>query len=146
MKARLRVLAAVCVLAALLIAQAQERAPAPPLRLAIAGLVHGHVTGFLRAAQARADVQIVGVFEPDVALQRKYADRYGLAGAVLFTDLAAMLDRTKPDAIASFTNTYDHPLVVEAAAPRHIAVMMEKPLAVSNAHAQRIRRAADRGG
>jgi len=145
MRRLFRTLTAVCVLAALLPAHAQEGA-AVPLRLAIAGLVHGHVTGFLRAAQARPDVHIVGVFEPDVTLQRKYAQRYGLADAALFTDLAAMLDRTKPDAIASFTNTYDHPLVVEAAAPRHIDVMMEKPLAVSNAHAQRIRRAADRGG
>ena len=108
--------------------------------------MHGHVTGFLRAAQARQDVQIVGVFDPDTTLQRKYAQRYGLADALLFTDLATMLDRTKPEAIASFTNTFDHPAIVEAAAPRGIDVMMEKPLAVSNAHAQRIRRAADRGG
>ena len=137
-------LAAACILAALFPVHAQQT-PAP-LRLAIAGLVHGHVTGFLRAAQARKDVQIVGVFDPDTTLQRKYAQRYGLADAVLFTDLAAMLDRAKPEAVAAFTNTYDHPVVVEAAASRGIDVMMEKPLAVSNAHAQRIRRAADRGG
>jgi predicted dehydrogenase len=52
-------------------------------------------------------------------------------------------DKVKPEAVASFTNTLDHPAVVEAAAARHIHVMMEKPLAVSNAHAQRIRRAAE---
>ena len=40
--------------------QAQEP---PPLRLAIAGLVHGHVSGFLRGAQGRKDVEIVGVFD-----------------------------------------------------------------------------------
>ena len=57
-----------------------------------------------------------------------------------------MLDRTKPEAVASFTNTLDHPAIVEAAASRHIDVMMEKPLAISNADAQRIKRAADRGG
>src|SRR5712692_9992441 len=34
----------------------------PPLKLAVAGLVHGHVSGFLRAAEGRTDVQIVGVF------------------------------------------------------------------------------------
>jgi predicted dehydrogenase len=135
-----------CILGALLPAHAQQpAAPPAPLRLAIAGLVHGHVTGFLKAAQARKDVQIVGVFEPDKALLQKYAERYKLADAVLFTDLAAMLDRAKPEAVASFTNTYDHPAIVEAAASRGIDVMMEKPLAVSNAHAQRIRRAADRG-
>jgi hypothetical protein len=69
---RFRTLAAACVLAALVPAGAQEPAPAP-LRLAIAGLVHGHVTGFLHAAQARTAVRIVGVFEPDETLRRKYA-------------------------------------------------------------------------
>ena len=128
-----------------LLAAAARQGP-PPLRLAIAGLVHGHVSGFLRAAQARSDVQIVGVYEPDAALLKKYAQRYNLPDAVVFTDLAAMLDRAKPEALASFTNTYDHPVVVEAAAARHLSVMMEKPLAVSNAHAQRIRRAASQGG
>jgi predicted dehydrogenase len=124
-------------------ARAQET---PPLRLAIAGLVHGHVSGFLRSALSRSDVQIVGVFDPDQALLRSYAERMKLPEGTTFSDLAAMLDRTKPEAVASFTNTFDHPAVVEAAAARRIHVMMEKPLAVSNAHAQRIRAAAERGG
>ena len=119
--------------------------PAAPMRLAIAGLVHGHVSGFLRAAQARGDVEIVGVFDADATLLKKYAAQFKLPESVLFGDLAAMLDRTKPEAVASFTNTLDHPLVVEAAASRHVHVMMEKPLAVSNAHAERIRRAAESG-
>ena len=59
----------------------------PPLRLAIAGLVHGHVSGFLRGAQGRKDVEIVGVFDPDAALLRKYGATYKLPDGVLFTDL-----------------------------------------------------------
>ncbi len=55
-------------------ARSFEQEP-PPLRLALAGLVHGHVSGFLRAAQGRKDVVIVGVFEPDTALLRTYATR-----------------------------------------------------------------------
>src|SRR6185436_4419668 len=117
-----------------------------PLRLAIAGLVHGHVSGFLRGAQGRTDVQIVGIYDPDAALLKQYGDRYKIAESARFTDLTALLDRTKPEAVASFANTFDHPAIVEAAASRHIHVMMEKPLAVSNADAQRIKRAADRGG
>ena len=116
-----------------------------PLRLAIAGLVHGHVSSFLRAAQGRSDVEIVGVFDPDAALLKKYAAQHKLGDSVLFTDLASMLDRAKPEAVASFTNTSDHPAIVEAAASRRVHVMMEKPLAVSNADAQRIRRAAEKG-
>jgi predicted dehydrogenase len=117
-----------------------------PLRLAIVGLVHGHVSGFLRAALTRQDVRIVGVFDPDSNLVRSYTDRFKLGNDVGFTSVDAMLDATKPDAVAAFTNTYDHAATVEMAARRHIPVMMEKPLAVSNEHAQRIRRAAESGG
>ena len=138
--------ATVCVLviSAMSVVGSAPRAQAP-LRLAIAGLVHGHVSGFLRAAQGRTDVEIVGVFDPDAALLKKYAERHKLGDSVLFTDLASMLDRVKPEAVASFTNTFDHPAIVEAAASRRVHVMMEKPLAVSNADAQRIRRAAEKG-
>jgi predicted dehydrogenase len=128
------------------LAATASAAPDPPLRLAIAGLVHGHVDGFLRAAKNRTDVQIVGAFDPDQALQRKYAQKYGLAESIFFTDLAAMLDRTKPEAVASFTSTFDHPAVVEACSSRRIHVMMEKPLAVSMEHARRIQSASERGG
>lgn len=136
-------LTAGCVAAAVTGIHAQE---APPLRLAIAGLVHGHVSGFLRSTEGRQDVQIVGVFDPDAALLAQYGQRFELDRSALFTDLEQMLDRTKPEAVASFSSTSDHPAIVEAAAVRRLHVMMEKPLAVSNADAQRIRRAAERGG
>jgi predicted dehydrogenase len=118
----------------------------PPMRLAIAGLVHGHVDAFVRLVQKRSDVQIVGVFERDAALLRRDGDAFRIPENVRFTDLGTMIDRTHPEAIASFTNTREHPAIVEAAAPRHVHVMMEKPLAVSNEDAQRIRRAAESGG
>lgn len=117
-----------------------------PLRLAIAGLVHGHVDGFLQAAAKRSDVQIAGVFDPDTALQRHYAERYGLAESVFFTNLGAMLDRAKPEAVALFTSTFDHAIMVEACAKRHIHVMMEKPLAVNMEQARAMERAAHSGG
>jgi len=126
--------------------QSTDATAAKPLRLAIAGLVHGHVDGFLRAVHNRSDVQIVAVFEPDTALQHKYAQKYALADALLFSDLGGMLDRAKPEAVATFTSTYDHAMVVEACASRHIHVMMEKPLAVSTEHAHTIQRAAKGGG
>jgi predicted dehydrogenase len=143
MRAWFRAVLVAAVVAILPTVTAQER---PPLRLAIAGLVHGHVSGFLRAAQGRTDVQIVGVFEPDATLLRSYAERYKIPDAALFTDFGSMIDKIKPEAVASFTNTRDHPSIVEAAAKQHIHVMMEKPLAVSNADAKRIRQAADAGG
>ncbi len=117
-----------------------------PVRVAIAGLVHGHVDGFFRLVKTHGNVEIVGVFDPDSKLQQSYGKRYGLDSSLFFTDLGAMLDKTKPEAVATFTSTFDHPVVVEACAARRIPVMMEKPLAVSMEHAHAIQRAATRRG
>jgi len=127
-------------------AQPADASDAKPLRVAIAGLAHGHVSGFLRAARNRKDIQIVGVFDPDASLGARYAKDNGFAADILFTDLGAMLDRIKPEAVATFTNTYDHAMVVEACAARHIPVMMEKPLAANLAQAHAIQKAAQRSG
>jgi predicted dehydrogenase len=118
----------------------------PPMRIAIAGLVHGHVDGFLRLAQKRADIEIVGVFEPREELRKQYSQKFSIPEARFFADLGAMLDKTKPDAVTTFTNTYDHPMIVEACASRHLTVMMEKPMAVSNEHARRIQAAVKQSG
>jgi predicted dehydrogenase len=115
-----------------------------PLHVAIAGLVHGHVDGFIRLVEKHAEVQIVGVFEPNEELRKEYAAKYKMPANLFFSDLSSMLEQTKPQAVATFTNTFDHPMVVEACAPRHIPVMMEKPLAISNEHARRIQSAAKR--
>jgi predicted dehydrogenase len=145
---RTTVLAVIAVLGLSLVPQAQAPAPATPtpLRLVIAGLVHGHVDGFLRGAVARNDVTIAGVYDPDPALRKKYADKYHLDPAIFSDDLGALLDRARPEAVASFTSTADHPMVVETAAPKHLTVMMEKPLAVSTTDAERIRKAAQANG
>lgn len=120
---------------------------AQPLRVAIAGLNHGHVSGFLRSAQARqADITIVAVWDPEPALLDKYAKSNHFAPAQLYTDLAKMLDAVKPEAVATFTDTFTHLRVVEACAPRHIPVMMEKPLAVSTAQARAMEQLAKRYG
>ena len=103
-------------------------------------------TGFFAAAQKRPDVQLVGIFDPDKALQHQYAQQYKFADSLFFTDLGVMLDQTKPEAVAAFSSTLDHPIIVEAAAKRHIDVMMEKPLAVSVAQADAIQSAARQGG
>ncbi|HLJ49780.1 MAG TPA: Gfo/Idh/MocA family oxidoreductase [Bryobacteraceae bacterium] len=118
----------------------------PHMRIAIAGLVHGHVAGFLNAVRDHPNVEIVGIFEPDTELQARYRQQYAFVGSIFFTDLGKMLAQVKPDAVATFTSTYHHPMVVEACAMRHTPVMMEKPLAVSMEHARAIRKAADRGG
>ncbi|MDP8242703.1 MAG: Gfo/Idh/MocA family oxidoreductase [Candidatus Hinthialibacter antarcticus] len=117
-----------------------------PLRLAIVGLVHGHVGGFLRQAVEDKAIELVGVFDPTQALREQYAGRYGFDSKHLFGNLDAMLDRAKPEAVALMTSTFDHTEVVEKCAARGVHVMMEKPLAVNIEHGARIERAAKRNG
>lgn len=103
----------------------------PPLRVAVVGLVHGHVSGFLQANRKRADIEIVGIAEPDRELSARIAKRYNLATELVFADTEEMLKKTKPQAVLTYTNTFDHRRVVELCAKLGIHVMMEKPLAVS---------------
>jgi predicted dehydrogenase len=127
------------------LAQTPSPAAPKPFRVAIAGLVHGHVDGFISAIKAQDPVQLVGIYEPDTALARSYAERFGLERGMFFTNLATMLDKTSPEAVSIFTSTRDHPAVVAVCASHHVHVMMEKPLAVDMTGARAIRAAATRG-
>jgi glucose-fructose oxidoreductase len=113
-----------------------------PLRVAIAGLVHGHVSGFLQTNLHRPDIDLVGIAEPNRALAAKYAAKYHINSALLFTSLEEMLQKTHPQAVLAYTSTYDHRQVVEICARHGVAVMMEKPLSASLADALAIQQAA----
>lgn len=116
-----------------------------PLRLAIAGVSHGHIGRILRLVKENPQVELVGIFEADPALHAVIARRHGLARSLFHDNLDAMLEAVRPEGVAAFGTTFDHAAVVESAARRGIHVMMEKPLAVSMDHARRIRDAAARG-
>jgi predicted dehydrogenase len=119
---------------------------APPVRLAIYGLVHDHVGGMLPSLAGRSDVQLVGVVEPDKKLAALYADKYHLDPKLFFTTLDALRATTKVQAVATFTSTLDHRRVVEMCAPLGIDVMMEKPFALNMDDARAMEAAAAKGG
>ena len=108
-----------------------------PVRLAVAGITHGHVPWIL-GRKEKGDVVLVGVYEKDVALSRKYAAQFGLDTALFYTDLNRMLQVVKPEAVVAFGSTYEHLSVVEACAPKGIHVMVEKPLATTLAQAKKM--------
>ena len=116
-----------------------------PLRVGIAGLVHGHVGGFLQQNQHRADIQIVGVAEADTKLASFYESKFSLPHDIFFASVDEMIEKTKPQAVLVYTNTFDHRSVVEACARHGVPVMMEKPLAVSLDDARAMQAAAQRG-
>jgi predicted dehydrogenase len=132
-----------CALLAALHLDAQT-APAP-VRVAICGLVHTHVAGFLPGALKSPDLQLVGIVEPDRELCAAYAKRFGLSTNLFHASLAELLAKTNVQAVATFTSTFDHKRVVEECAVRGLDVMMEKPLAVNMEHARAIADAAKKG-
>lgn len=113
-----------------------------PVKLGIAGLSHSHVVPLLRNLD-RTDIQVVGIAESDQQLVDRYAERFGFDKSLVYASLDEMLEKTKPEGVITFTSIYDHLKVVEACAPRGIHVMVEKPLAVSVAHAEKISRLAE---
>ena len=117
----------------------------PPVRVVLAGLVHGHAFGFFDQFQKRTDLQVVGIAEADHQLTAQFAKRYGLAPGLFYSDLEEMLKATHPQAVLAYTNTYDHRRVVEICARYGVPVIMEKPLAVSFEDARAIEKAARAG-
>jgi predicted dehydrogenase len=115
------------------------------LRVAIVGLVHGHVHGFLAQSRHSPEIEIVGVVEPDRQLLTQTATRYGFERAALFSDLEDMIAKTHPQVALVYTNTYDHRRVVEICARHGVHVIMEKPLAVSLDDALAIEKVAREG-
>jgi predicted dehydrogenase len=112
----------------LLFLQVQAQSAAP-VRIAVAGITHGHVTWIL--SRKKPDVVMVGIYEPDKALAERAAKQYGLDANLFYTDLGKMLDAVQPEAVVAFGSIYQHMMAVEACAPRHIDVMVEKPLATT---------------
>lgn len=108
-----------------------------PLRIGVVGLVHTHVHWILGRPKAD-DIEIVGIVEPNRDLARRYAEQHGYKMNLVFDTLEEMVAKTKPEAVTAFNSIFDHLSTVEYCAPRGIHVMVEKPLAVSWEHAQRM--------
>ncbi len=121
-------------------------AAAPPLRLGMAGLEHGHAAGFLARYTSSKEVELVGISEPDREVAGRYARRFRLDPAMIYPAHEAMLEKAKPQGVVVFTSTAGHPAAVAACASRKIPVMMEKPLAVGIEQARAIERAAAESG
>ena len=105
-----------------------------PIRIAVAGISHGHSTWIL-GHKPQSKFTLVGVYEPNKDLAQKSAKHYKLDEKLFSDNLDKMLNDVKPDAVVAFGSIYDHLAAVQACAPRGIHVMVEKPLAVSVADA-----------
>ncbi len=116
---------------------AQNTTPIKPLRVAVVGLTHDHVHWILGRGN-KDDIELVGIAEPNKDLAERYSKRHGYSMDLVFSSMEEMITKTKPEAVLAFNAIFDHLKVVEYCAPRGIHVMVEKPLAVSVEHANKM--------
>lgn len=114
------------------------------LRVAVVGLNHDHIMGFLHNLPSHPEVELVGISEPDAALRQKYASRFHLPDNLFFSSESSMLAKTHPQAILVYTSIAGHRAAIEQAGPLHIAVMVEKPLATTVEDALAIQKLAEK--
>lgn len=110
---------------------------AQSLKVGVVGLSHDHAHGLMQQFK-KGEVTIIGIVESDMQLVDRYKKRYELSESLFYKTTAEMLSRTKPDAVLAYNAIVDHLSVVEACAPKGISVMVEKPLATTVQHAERI--------
>ncbi len=122
-----------------LAALAAQAADDQPIRVAIVGLVHGHVKGFLSALPKNQNATLVAIVEPQKQLSEDYAAKYHLDSKLFYTDLENMFKEQHPDGVLVYTTIADHRKIIEAAARHGISSMVEKPLCTTLEDAVAIR-------
>ena len=100
------------------------------VKVVVAGTSHGHVAWILNRPKDSV-IEIVGIYEPNKAIAEKNAKKFNLPANLFYTDLKKALEFTKPEAVVAFGSIHEHLNVVQVAAPMHIPIMVEKPLASS---------------
>jgi predicted dehydrogenase len=126
-----------------LLAQGQPGQGQPqPVRVAIVGLAHDHVVGFLEQLPKHHEVELVGIAEADSTLIDKYKKKFGLAETLFFKSEANMIEVRHPQAVLVYTPIAEHRHAIGIAAQYGVSSMVEKPLTISLEDAVAIRKIA----
>lgn len=135
MKSKLNLLLFVLLFTHTLFAQSNKE---KPVKIAVAGMTHGHVDWILGSEHMGKHFELVGLAEPNKDLAMRLIKRYQLDESLWYSSLDDMLQDKDPEAVCAFGSIYEHLEVVEKCAPKGIHVMVEKPLAVNNQHAEKM--------
>lgn len=109
-----------------------DTSPHQPRRIAVVGA--GFFSQFHLEGWAQLDgVQVVGLCDPDPDKSAQLAQRFGIAQT--FTDVAQLLDATRPDLVDVVTPPTSHAAVLAAAFERGLPAICQKPFGVDYAQA-----------
>jgi predicted dehydrogenase len=111
------------------------------IRLALLGLEAGHVGEITNHLQRVPDVEVVALSDPDAQLRARYAALPRVAQAKQYQDYRPMLAQEKLDLVAINNNSGEHTAAILACAARGLNVISERPLALSRADLDRVKRA-----
>jgi predicted dehydrogenase len=115
-------------------------------RVGIAGVTHGHVSAHIREWKALPNVDLVAIADANADERGAYVRRFELEGVKEYDGAAAMFEQESLDVVSVCNETAAHVHVVEQAAARRVHCIVEKPLAFSLAHAERMLAAAGKHG
>lgn len=113
-----------------------------PLRVGVISLTHAHVHEILSRLNS-SDIDVVGIVEDNLDLARRYSKIYNFSMDIVYSSMDEMITAKDPEAVTAYGSIYEHLAIVEKCAPLGIDVMVEKPLAVSVKHAEKMKRLAE---
>lgn len=109
-----------------------------PWKIAGINFDHMHMGDLLRMVHEHPDADVVGVCDADPSRMRSTVDNFAIPADRVFTDVAACMERSKPDLVVLCPATADHARYVERVAPYGTHVLVEKPFAATLAEADRM--------
>jgi predicted dehydrogenase len=99
-----------------------------------------------RILQGLKNVAMVAFCDIEAERARQFSEKYSAGKAATFTDYVAMFDQTPMDVVFICLPPFAHTDEVEQAAARGIHLLIEKPIALDLATADRMVAATDRAG
>lgn len=115
------------------------------IRVGVLGFAHGHVNAYCTQWRERPElgVSVVAGWDHEAARLKQNAEAFGFRP---FADASALLSDADVDAVVVASETSLHADLVEKAAAAGKAIVVQKPLALTMAEADRIVAAVERAG
>jgi Predicted dehydrogenases and related proteins len=112
------------------------------MKIGMISFAHHHAEGYMRDLLARPDLELIGIWDEDLARAERIAAE---TGAHIYRDRDGLL-AAEPEAVIVASENSRHREAVEAAASAGANVLCEKPLATSVEDAQAMVAACARAG